>query len=340
MKFNEPDMLYCFGGSDALAKIVENILARNMLPVCVYSCDRQLREPLSDGGTLASALQASGVEYHSTEDINSCPGFKERISATSLGIGFGEAWSFDAEVISAFRGNLLDLMGIRLPQYRGGAHYSWQILTGNRIGACNLQVINDDMVQGKYDSGEIIKFQEYLFPANVRLPREYFDYAVKKERDFVLNFLDEVFSGAEFSPFPLQNNFSLFMPRLNTMRQGFIDWSWSAQEIDRFICAFDEPYAGAGTTINNVPVRLKTSRVETNVGAFHPFQSGLIYKIYENALYIATRTGTLIVEDVRNTEGEDILPTLEVGQRFFTSQAELEKAMIFSADYTASGLKE
>lgn len=340
MRFKKPDMLFLFGGADALASVVEAIMANEMMPVCVYTCERQLNESLTSGETLRNALDKSGVEYHSTEDINTCPGLKERITDSSLGIGFGEAWSFDAEIIEAFNGNLLDLMGIRLPQYRGGAHYTWQILTGNRIGACNLQVINEDMVQGKHDSGDIIKFKEYLFPAHARIPRDYFRHAVEQEIAFILDFINMVNEGAEFKPFPLQNNFSLFMPRLNTMKQGYIDWSWSAEDIDRFICAFDEPYAGAGTFVNGREVRVKSSRMETGDGSFHPFQAGLIYKIYENAVYIATTTGTVVIERITDSKGNDMMHTLETGQRLYTPQGVLEKAMLFSAEYTAAGLKE
>lgn len=340
MIFSKPDKLFLFGGADALVNVVENVLTRTDLPCCVYSCKRQLEEQLARGGTLESALKDLKVEFHSTEDINSCPGFKERLTKYSLGIGFGEAWSFDREVISAFGGNLLDLMGIRLPQYRGGAHYSWQILSGNRMGACNLQIINEEMVQGRYDSGEIVKFREYLFPVTARIPQDYFEHAVSQETSFILEFITEVISGHSFAPFTLQDNFSLFMPRLNTMRQGFVDWSWSAEQIDRFICGFDEPYAGAGTKINGEPVRLKSSRVETNDGLFHPFQAGLIYKKYGGAVYVATRTGTVIIERVLNASSENILESLEVGQRFFTEQAVLDQAMEYSAEYTTQGLRE
>ena len=36
----------------------------------------------------------------------------------------------------------------------------------------------------------------------------------------------------------------LYLPKLNTLKNGFIDWNKSSSEIYRFICAFDDPYQG------------------------------------------------------------------------------------------------
>ena len=47
-------------------------------------------------------------------------------------------------------------MGIPLPRYRGGAHFSWMIMQNEKNNGACLQLINEDMVQGVYDSGEIL----------------------------------------------------------------------------------------------------------------------------------------------------------------------------------------
>ncbi len=199
-------------------------------------------------------------------------------------------------------------MGIRLPQYRGGAHYTWQILRKNKIGCCNLQIINEDMVQGVFDSGEIVKSKEYLFPPSARIPMDYFDHAVQQEVAFIKEFLDEVQAGRDFKLFRVQENFSIYFPRLYTKKQALIDWSWDTNDIESFICAFDDPYPGAATFINGRKVRLKRCFAEYNEGNFHPFQQGLIYKIDQKAVYVASRTGTIIVESVLDDDGKELPP--------------------------------
>jgi methionyl-tRNA formyltransferase len=43
---------------------------------------------------------------------------------------------------------------------------------------------------------------------------------------------------------------STYFPRLNSLNQGFIDWEWDCGEALRFIRAFDDPYCGASTFLN------------------------------------------------------------------------------------------
>ena len=66
---------------------------------------------------------------------------------------------------------------------------------------------------------------------------------------------------------------SIYWPRLSTEHHGYVDWSWSLKDIERFICAFDEPYPGASTYIGSRKVHLKEGYADFNDGLFHPFQS-------------------------------------------------------------------
>ena len=265
--------------------------------------------------------------------VNECP-ICQDIPACYFTQGFSK------DIIDLFAGRLLDFMGIRLPQYRGGAHYSWQILRGNRIGCCNLQIINEDMIQGVFDSGEIVKSREYFFPPSTRIPEDYFKFAVVQENLFLQEFLEEVENGKDFELSKVQENFSMYFPRLNTIKHGFIDWRWDTKYIECFICAFDEPYAGASTFIANNKVHLKNCVAEFNEGSFHPFQVGLIYKIYNGALFIATKSGTLIVHKVMDEKGKNIIRNLLIGQRFFTPINYLEEAMTTSVEYSPDGIIE
>ena len=44
---------------------------------------------------------------------------------------------------------------------------------------------------------------------------------------------------------------SVYMPRLHTLTNGFINWDWSSKEIGLFIRAFDDPHEGASTFIDS-----------------------------------------------------------------------------------------
>ena len=334
MIFGKINHIILLGGSRCTAELALYISQSTSFKFEVYTAPRQVTDVIySDGTTFEKYFNKHSIKYFVTDDINHEPRFIESISELTLSIGLGEAWSFNEEIIEKFNGRLIDLMGIRLPQYRGGAHYTWQILRGNRIGACNLQIVNKDMIQGIYDSGEIIKFKEYLFPAEARIPDDYFGFAVSQEISFIKEFINELTQNKDFSTFKLQENFSIYFPRLHTLKNAFINWQWDTIDIEKFICAFDSPYAGATTQINNILVRLLNVRSEQCDGQFHPFQCGLIYKIYNGNLYVATSQGTIIISEVNDEKGFSVIHTLKNGDRFFTPNDWIEKGMTTKIKY-------
>ena len=339
MKFGPIKQILLFGGAPLLADLARDLSASKTFSLAVFSSTRHLEEIIAGKGkTLRNLLDESGVRWFAATDINTCPDIRGLITTATLGLGLGEPWRFSRDLIDRFGGRLLDFMGIRLPQYRGGAHYSWQILRRSRIGCCNLQIVNEATVQGVFDSGEIVKSREYLFPASARIPRDYFDFAVREEVDFLREFLREAEEGKDFPLTHIQENFSLYFPRLCTPRHGWIDWHWSGEEIERFICAFDEPYAGASTLRGESRVFLRDARIETNDGFFHPFQSGLVYKKAGGALFVCVREGTLVLRRATDEKGRSLMNAIAVGDRFFTPARLLEDALQYRADYDAAGL--
>ena len=332
---NKIKNIILFGGSRICAELAIKLKKSKDYDVNIFTCQRQINEKIyQDGKTLGSVLKEHSITFISTEDINSEKKLIPLITNKTLGIGLGEPWSFSKSIINKFEGRLVDLMGVRLPQYRGGAHYTWQILRKNKIGACNIQIVNEETKQGIFDSGEIIKTKEYFFPPSARTPSDYFDFAVKKELEFIFEFLDDINNKKELPHNNLQESFSIYFHRLSSTKQGYIDWKWDTTEIENFICGFDEPYTGAMTFIQKEKVYLKDCYSEFNDGPFHPFQSGIIYKINNNSAYIATKSGTLIVGKILNNKNINILNNLNLGIRLYTPYKYLEESMLHSTEYS------
>jgi hypothetical protein len=325
-----------FGGAPLLVGTVRSLREAGT-EVHVYTSPRHLAELLdSDGTTLAASLDALGQHYVSTEDINAETGLRDLVDEHTLGIGMGEAWSFDSALIETFGGRLLDFMGIPHPRYRGGAHYTWMIMRGDREGACNLQVINEQMVQGEFDSGAILKSRSYRFPDSARTPADYFAAAVPQEVGFIREFLAEVDAGASFELRLPDESASLLLPRLNTIENGWVDWSWTGKDIERFICAFDDPYVGASTTVGGRRVHLKRVRLDASEAPFHPYESGLITRIHDGVAAVATTSGHLLVESIRDGGGDNVLDDLRPGMRLFTPGEQCARAATHSPDYGAA----
>lgn len=340
MKFPDFDKVILFGGSLTLVGLARWLQTEKM-DVKIYTSPRHLIEPLDpDGTTLSQMLDNLELSYVETEDINAYSELIDEITNTTIGIGIGEAWSFNSEIIEAFGGRLLDYMGIPLPRYRGGAHYTWMILREDRHSGCRLQIINTDMVQGVFDSGEIVKSMSFNFPNDARIPEDYFNTEVEKAISFIKEFLIEVREGKEFSIKAIDESKSLFLPRLNTLKQGWINWSWSGRDIERFIRSFDNPYMGASTLVEGKQIFLKGAILDKSEAAFHPFQSGLITRLSEyEGVVVATTSGHLIIKAVYDVEGRSIMTSLRTGMRFFTPDDQLNNALIYKAKYDTKGLQ-
>lgn len=341
LKIGPIDRLVLFGGGPLMVAFAKEAIRRK-IHTTLFAVKRHLEEALEGGAgpTLRAVLEQEKIPFFHSDDIKRAPELRSAVSKATIGIGLGEAYTFSKETIALFQGRLFDFMTIRLPQYRGGAHFTWQILRKNRIGCWNIQVINEEMVPGVYDSGEILKSREYLLPRSAKIPSDYYEAAHEEGFKLFCEFLDEVQAGKEFGLAKLQENFSSYFPRLHTLRHGWIDWSWRCDEIETMIAAFDDPYPGTSTYLNGRRVFLKRCQADDSEGTFHPFMAGLIYRITDGAVFIAARDGALVVRTVSSEAGIDLIPTLKVGQRFFTPMKVLEEAMQYSAEYNAAGLLE
>jgi len=338
VSFGAIERLLLLGGSWLTAELCRR-LAGGRLGLALFAGRRHLEDAIdTEGTTLRALVERLGVPHVATDDINREPRLGEFLTGRTLGIALGAPWVFEREVTARFGGRLLDFMGIPLPQLRGGAHYCWQILQGSRRGACHLQIIHGGA--DTFHRGAVIKSRDYLFPAGARTPQDYFDASVPIETAFVLEFLDEVAQGRAFACQPLQEQFSTFFPFLSTLRQGYIDWRWSTDEIERFICAFDRPYRGASTFLDGQRLFLRECHAERVDGTFHPFQAGLVYRVTPEALFIATRDGAIVARDVQDEGGRRVVERVRAGQRLLTPQAVLDEALRFEAVYDARGLVE
>jgi methionyl-tRNA formyltransferase len=322
-----------FGGGKFLLHVAKKLKADGF-EVVVFSAPRHLNEDI-DGKSLRALLDENTVIYHESEDINKDALVSDYISDKTFSLSFGAAWIFKRDFIDKFHGKLINFHGTRLPQNRGAGGFTWQILRQNKLGFCLMHQVDYGV-----DTGDIIKYREFLYPHFCKMPADFMEYHIKENISFFEEFLNEIRSGKDFECISQPEYISIYWPRLNTLKQAFIDWSWSLEDIENFINAFDEPYAGASTFINNRRVFLKSCCSDYNDGTFHPFQNGMVYRKNSRALSIATKEGTLIIEKVMDENNKNIINDIRVGDRFFTPTSYLEDAKLFRATYTPSGLKE
>ena len=304
-------------------------------PIKVITSPRHNNEIINNQ-SLADFLLQKNVENISVDDISS-----EEVNSFLTGtndyfyLSLGAAWIFKESVIkSLFNNRLLNEHGARMPQNRGGGGFSWQILMGNKFGFCVLH-----NVDGGIDTGEIIAFDEFLYPANFRKPIDFENYHIEKNLDFIINFIEKYRSkNLPLNPIVQSEYFSTYWPRLNTEINGWINWQLDPIDIERFICAFDEPYSGAQTLLNDNKVKIKNVSLSTQDSVFHPYQTGIVYRKHKSWICVALKDSSLIIEGLYDEQGKDILHSVSLGDRFTTPALLLENS--FSRPvYTSNGLK-
>ena len=331
------DKYILFGGGSLLIFTAKRLKGLG-LQVFVVTSERHSKEIILVGSvenTLLGWLDNEQIECIVSKDITTDNKVIGSISDSTIGLSFGAAWIFKKEFINRFHGNLLNLHGARLPQNRGGGGFSWRIMRGERIGISLIHKIDP-----RVDTGDIVFFKDYIYPINCRTPLDYQKYSIDKYKKLLDTFFDKVRNSESFNISTQQEYFSSYWPRLSTDTHGFIDWNWQLTDIEKFVCAFDEPYAGASTFIGDNHVRLKECYSWSDDGIFHPFQKGIIYRKNNDSVFVATEHGSLIVNRVLDEQAKDIKQQLRVGDRFYTPKKLIENAVQYRAIYTPTGLKK
>ena len=121
MRYDPIDNIILFGGSLTIVGLAD-WLKNESIEVKIYTSKRHSVERLTQEKNLEELINEIGVPYVITEDINIEDSLINEITPNTVGIGIGEAWSFNSEIIDAFEGKLLDFMGIPLPRYLSLIH--------------------------------------------------------------------------------------------------------------------------------------------------------------------------------------------------------------------------
>ena len=173
------------------------------------------------------------------------------------------------------------------------------------------------------DDGDIIYEQELIAPTACRNLKETYAFLESYEATAFEACLEKILrSYPDIEPVSKSGRAEFYWPRLNTECNGFIDWAWTAKEIKQFCDAFDEPFSGASTFLNDQRVRFKSVEVADEDIVFHPFQSGLIYRSDQSKIWVAAKEGGLLIKQLVCSNKINI----RKGLRFITDSETLSNA--------------
>ncbi len=310
-RFGHVVQITLIGGGDLMVQAA--ILARDAgLGVAAVMASRHADEtlPLAEKQA-AAAFSGIGVRAHRVDDINAWPDIGDAGGEGVLALCFGPSWIFGKHVLGLFGAGMINFNGIPIPRYLGSAHYTWQILNGDRHGGCFLQEITMDV-----DRGPILRRLDFELPANARLPWDYFVANVEEGRRFLQSAIADMRANKPFEAVAFESLDAgrLYFPRLNTRVNGWIDWTWPAPEVELFCRAFDAPYTSAGTFIGDEEVRLSCVHLEQGEDDLHPFTAGLVVRRGDGAAWVAARGGLLRVGRATLAGGGDAMDRLREGR--------------------------
>jgi len=289
--------------------------------------------PRHSDGSECIRLTEMGCNVYQCEDVNTdieLHSLMEEYNQFSL--CFGPAWIFSEEVISIYKSLMFNINAIPLPEYLGGAHYTWQIMNGDRQAGVYIQQITSCI-----DRGPIVMDKTFSISPTALTPEDYAEDISRQAQSLVQDFVMKACAFPRYIG-PISEidwKDSLYFPRLNTKINGWIDWSWNVSDIHSFCCAFDTPYSGASTYLSGNEVSIRSHSFSTE-RKFHPYCNGLILRRLDSNIYLVSANGGLLsIEFLSKQHKECKL----VGKRLITPHQKLDKSLS-SVSYSPFGLHE
>ncbi len=194
-----------------------------------------------------------------------------------FGVPFYKRGCFNVEVENKFQGykfaigwrwliknqhNLIVFHDSLLPKYRGFSPLVNSLINGEKIGG--VTALFADV---KYDEGEIILQASTQFEYPITIEK-----AIQKIEPLYFDLVLQVYKILEQSKpltsLPQKHADASFSLWLDT-EDYFIDWSWSAEKIKRFIDSVGFPYDGAKSKLNGAVVTIEEAEVIEDVVVEH-----------------------------------------------------------------------
>ena len=254
----------------------------------------------------------------------------------TLFISIGSRWIFKKDDIEKyFKNNLVNFHGTRLPFDKGGAFISWKIMKNDRI---ENQMIH--LLDGSIDTGPILLHDNSIYPSYCKVPYDFEKYYDSRQLNFYKKFIKKLLNKENIFLKRQVEYVGSYNPRLNSDISSWINWNMNSQNLYRFINAFDDPYKGARTYINDMEVRIKSVHLHGGEQGNHPFSTGLIYRHDKKWLVVSTIDENMIlIEKVFNNKNQNVIDKLKEGDRFHTPSIILDKSLTKKVKYTSKGLE-
>jgi len=239
--------------------------------------------------------ETMGIKLIEAENVNDDIIIEQLVSANvNIVFSMKSRWIIKKRFIEIFKGNVINIHQGNLPFERGGTTASQRILNDVKKVGVTIHVITPNI-----DAGAIL----YKETTDLKLSRptqdDMNDVNMSLSIKVLVQLLDDLENCREIKESFQDNDKAIYLPQLYTELNGAIDWSWTAEEIERFVRTFGPPFPGAFTFYDGKKISILKSYVEKSSIKFHPFYAGrIIGKKSDGSVKIATIEDILVVTDI------------------------------------------
>jgi len=319
INFGKIDKFIIFGGNIVTIDLCK-FLKSKKIDFLLFTTPSQSEEIIfGSNKTFKNHLIENKINHKIVSNIKSHHLIKY-VNNHTMGISNSCRWIFNENQIKLFKKRLINIHFSNLPENRGSGGLSWDIMMNKYKSGSTIHLI-----EKKIDSGFSLLKQTFIFPKKFR--NTLYDmqkYSYKVQKNLLLKFTKKVLKNKNFilNPININNDKSTYWPRINSKKNAWINWEWTADEIVSFIKSCSLPHVGAGTFFEKKIVRLKYAQKAKSRIKFHPYQYGIIYKKKNNKLYVACKGGGIIINSENLKKNKKI-----IGKRLFTTFSTIEKSL-------------
>jgi methionyl-tRNA formyltransferase len=246
---------------------------------------------------------------------------------SNIGSVFGWPHLISEKTLAHFQGCIFNFHPTDLPRFRGpGGGFSWQILQ-RETDVC----VSIHQMVPTFDAGSILLQEKAPIDPTRINPETYRSGLKKLYREIVFPKLAEIFLHADSVELDPQESASAqYFPKLDSTKNGLIDFSWDIDAIEVFVRAFGSPFQGANALYNETPYFIERSEIHRRISNVHPFCFGLIVDVADRHVSVLCNGGQLNFLGLRDSERVDVSTReFRVGNRMYNTPDALLQAKLF-----------
>lgn len=282
-----------FAGSvNSSKKVLEKLIQHQMNVVAAYGLSPEVSKNVSGFKDFKKVVEGTSINFKYFEKLNS-PEIKKELEDLEVDLFFvvGLSQLVGRELLSIPKFGCIGYHPTKLPQGRGRAAIAWIIL-GKVTPAATFFLMDEGA-----DSGHIIAQEEVELQGD-EYPQEVIAKIVEKI-DGILDVLLPAIKQGTIS-YKVQNHeHATYLGKRNPS-DGLINWTDSAENIERLVRAVSKPLPGAITFLDDAEIIIWRAKVRNDIPIVGV--EGRVVKVLESTFIVQTGQGLL---EIIEFEGVD-----------------------------------